>query len=97
MHAVWSAASIPFVAQLPCGNGVVDPFEECDDGNTLDEDGCSSRCKIDPGYYCFKREDLPFLPRSYCLLMGGATLALALFYIIIVSNNDHACNFVAAP
>jgi cysteine-rich repeat protein len=30
-----------------CGNGVVDPDEECDDGNTRSNDGCSSSCKID--------------------------------------------------
>ena len=29
-----------------CGNGVVDTGEECDDGNTEDNDGCSSSCFI---------------------------------------------------
>ncbi|KXZ41216.1 hypothetical protein GPECTOR_644g757 [Gonium pectorale] len=28
-----------------CGDGVVDPGEECDDGNILDGDGCSAGCK----------------------------------------------------
>ena len=27
-----------------CGNGIVDPGESCDDGNTADGDGCSGRC-----------------------------------------------------
>ncbi len=27
-----------------CGNGVINSNEECDDGNTLSRDGCSSRC-----------------------------------------------------
>jgi len=27
-----------------CGNGKIDPGEQCDDGNTLDEDGCTSAC-----------------------------------------------------
>ncbi len=27
-----------------CGNGVVDPPEECDDGNTVSGDGCESDC-----------------------------------------------------
>jgi len=27
-----------------CGNGLVEPGEECDDGNTLSGDGCSSTC-----------------------------------------------------
>lgn len=29
----------------PCGNGVIDPGEFCDDGNTKDLDGCSWSCK----------------------------------------------------
>jgi cysteine-rich repeat protein len=28
-----------------CGNGVVDPFEQCDDGNLNNGDGCSSLCQ----------------------------------------------------
>jgi F-type H+-transporting ATPase subunit b len=28
-----------------CGNGIVEPGEECDDGNTIDGDGCSSKCQ----------------------------------------------------
>ena len=28
-----------------CGNGVVEPGEECDDGNTFDGDGCNANCK----------------------------------------------------
>jgi cysteine-rich repeat protein len=28
----------------PCGNGTVDPGEECDDGNTVGGDGCSATC-----------------------------------------------------
>ena len=34
------------------GDGVVNPdFEECDDGNTIDHDGCTQGV-IDPGYIC---------------------------------------------
>jgi cysteine-rich repeat protein len=32
----------------PCGNGVLDPGEECDDGNVIDGDGCSSQCQLEP-------------------------------------------------
>jgi fibro-slime domain-containing protein len=34
-----------------CGDGLV-LNEECDDGNNLDGDGCSSLCTVEPGYDC---------------------------------------------
>ncbi len=33
-----------------CGDGVLDPGEECDDGNNDNGDGCSDSCSIEP--YC---------------------------------------------
>ncbi len=30
-----------------CGDGFLDPSEECDDGNTTDGDGCSATCTIE--------------------------------------------------
>ena len=35
-----------------CGNGIYDPGEECDDGNTLSGDGCTNLCKLECGYNC---------------------------------------------
>jgi cysteine-rich repeat protein len=35
-----------------CGDGVVDPGEECDDGNRLNGDGCNIACEIEPCYAC---------------------------------------------
>eukprot|EP01025_Chloroclados_australasicus_P007283 TRINITY_DN1232_c0_g1_i2.p1 TRINITY_DN1232_c0_g1~~TRINITY_DN1232_c0_g1_i2.p1 ORF type:complete len:464 (-),score=67.58 TRINITY_DN1232_c0_g1_i2:417-1808(-) len=35
-----------------CGNGEIELLEECDDGNTVSGDGCSSTCKVEPGYIC---------------------------------------------
>jgi len=32
------------VEQPRCGDGRIGPGEECDDGNTADDDGCTSRC-----------------------------------------------------
>jgi len=37
---------------LSCGNGVLDPFEPCDDGNTDSGDGCDSGCGVEPCYSC---------------------------------------------
>ncbi|KAF8453751.1 hypothetical protein BDZ91DRAFT_768147 [Kalaharituber pfeilii] len=33
---------------IKCGNGKLDPGEECDDGNRIDGDGCSSTCRKEP-------------------------------------------------
>lgn len=30
-----------------CGNGVVDGFEQCDDANGIDNDGCSNNCTLE--------------------------------------------------
>src|ERR1039457_4512521 len=35
-----------------CGDGNLDPGEECDDANVLDGDGCSSSCEIEGGFTC---------------------------------------------
>jgi cysteine-rich repeat protein len=35
-----------------CGDGVVGPGEQCDDGNVFDNDGCSATCALQPGYTC---------------------------------------------
>lgn len=62
-HVMWSkeayspmrahAFEIPFGScgeggvPAACGDGNLDPGEECDDGNTANGDGCSSVCKIE--------------------------------------------------
>lgn len=35
------------VSPILCGNGILEPTEECDDGNVLNGDGCSAACKIE--------------------------------------------------
>ena len=37
---------------VSCGNTVIDPEEECDDGNPMGGDGCSSACMVESGYIC---------------------------------------------
>lgn len=36
----------------PCGDGQRDGLEACDDGNELDDDGCSQRCDVEAGWTC---------------------------------------------
>jgi cysteine-rich repeat protein len=35
-----------------CGDGNLDPGEDCDDGNGVDGDGCSAKCKKEGGFTC---------------------------------------------
>jgi fibro-slime domain-containing protein len=35
-----------------CGDGLKFPQEQCDDGNTISGDGCSSTCTIETGWSC---------------------------------------------
>jgi cysteine-rich repeat protein len=51
-----------------CGNGVLDPGEECDDGNTID-DACTSTCVIAPGCTC--TNDPSGFPVSACQACAG--------------------------
>jgi cysteine-rich repeat protein len=37
---------------IGCGDGVLDPGEQCDDDNTLAGDGCSQLCEVEPGFTC---------------------------------------------
>jgi cysteine-rich repeat protein len=41
------ALSVHVACEQRCGDGTRDPFEECDDGNRMDGDGCSSTCTVE--------------------------------------------------
>ncbi len=51
-----------------CGNGILDPGEQCDDGNTIDGDGCPATCQFvtecgngifEPGEQCDDGNTVP--------------------------------------
>jgi cysteine-rich repeat protein len=44
--------------EATCGNGQIEPGEQCDDGNTTANDGCSATCQIEPGGVCGGAIDL---------------------------------------
>ncbi len=60
-----------------CGDGIVDAGEQCDDGNTIDGDGCDITCDVEPGYVCEcaggDALDLDLVSASG--LIGGVTAA----------------------
>ncbi|MGH7787744.1 MAG: PQQ-dependent sugar dehydrogenase [Candidatus Binatia bacterium] len=46
LFCLWLGAPGPAAAQV-CGNGLAEPPEECDDGNTTAADGCSAVCVLE--------------------------------------------------
>src|SRR5262249_35967116 len=42
-----SASTEPPPDEGVCGDGSVDPGEQCDDGNTISGDGCSATCQTE--------------------------------------------------
>ena len=40
-----------------CGDGRRDlPYETCDDGNLINDDGCNNTCYSEEGFECLKKE-----------------------------------------
>jgi cysteine-rich repeat protein len=42
-----SACNVSYLA-TKCGNGVIDPLENCEDGNHADGACCGARCRVEP-------------------------------------------------
>jgi fibro-slime domain-containing protein len=49
-----------------CGDGIVAGTEQCDDGNTVSGDGCSSTCQLEAGYACGPDQWHPTAPSTQC-------------------------------
>ena len=60
-----------------CGDGNKDPGEDCDDGNLIDSDGCSSKCKVEDGFTC---SDKAVQDSSKCQSGSGDCLELPVTY-----------------
>jgi cysteine-rich repeat protein len=53
-------------SSVRCGNGKLEkPYEKCDDGNVISEDGCSPFCSIEVGFLCNGN------PKSKCTPICG--------------------------
>ena len=57
--------AMPIDAGL-CGNGRLDPGEECDDGNTTSGDGCSSQCMVECNWMCGCPDGPPCVMTTVC-------------------------------
>ena len=73
-----------------CGNAVVESGEECDDGNTVDEDGCTNTCK--------RRGDRCTLPWDLRLVdTDPAPESIAVTGDLSTYNNDHRPACTTSP
>lgn len=50
--ALCLAGPVATDARALCGDAEPDPAEECDDGNTMNGDGCSAVCTVEAGFDC---------------------------------------------
>ena len=67
-----------------CGDGNIDPGEDCDDGNQLDNDGCSSKCKVEGSFKCVGTAHTDAEP---CKTGGGTCLQMPVIYRDFQSEN----------
>lgn len=56
-------------ACTPCGNGILDVGEECDDSGTTDGDGCSATCRFEEVYCCSNGVQTPLTPLEKSSIM----------------------------
>jgi len=88
-----------------CGDGVLDPGEECDDGNNIDGDGCSADCTLECEYEGFcsqtmggwsqtcQENNVGCLRDNYWDEVTGGSLAFGQGHSITLSNSGAAENF----
>jgi cysteine-rich repeat protein len=64
-----------------CGDGNIDPGEDCDDGNQVnDGDGCSSSCKVEGGFTCSPKPKTDAEPCKLPANTGNTCLELPIIY-----------------
>jgi cysteine-rich repeat protein len=78
---VSAAATLDLVATA-CGDGTLDPGagEACDDGNTLDGDGCNGTCELEAPLGTTNLSSAPLLPasgRTCADMVGYSVVALS--------------------
>ena len=74
---------------FPCGDGIVAPGEQCDDGNLVSGDGCSATCLVE---LCFACAGAP----SVCTCDVGATCGIACLQTLFCTDAEGSCE-CAAP
>ncbi len=68
-----------------CGDGNVDPGEQCDDGGTVDGDCCSATCQIESGPGCAPTPTPTGTPAPFRLYMQSVTADIAGYSVLATS------------
>ena len=85
--------------QPECGNGIVEPGEECDDQNTTSGDGCSSACHVETGWRCQGEpaDCSPVCGDGRCLFEAGEGLVSCpedCRVVAITAGDLHTCALI---
>ncbi|HEY1098438.1 MAG TPA: hypothetical protein VGF99_05905, partial [Myxococcota bacterium] len=90
VHVPGVAPAIDAVADLSCGNGIVEPGEACDPGSATPA-GCADDCTVVDDYVCGGRGSLCVLATGVEVVRSAASLLAAL------GNGDHPFLLYAPP
>ena len=68
----WATGTFSSSGSVSCspvwGDSITAAVEPCDDGNTIDGDGWSSACTVEPGYLC--KSSVEFGPTTWTTVCG---------------------------
>jgi len=71
------AGGVTQACETRCGDGNIDPGEQCDDANGVDGDGCSALCTVETGFDCNPAERVDTEP---CSTGAGECLLIPITY-----------------
>jgi cysteine-rich repeat protein len=64
-------ASVTLGVPDNCGDGTVDPAEQCDDANGREGDGCASNCGLEQGFVCIGSPSQCFVEARTAIVEAG--------------------------
>jgi cysteine-rich repeat protein len=57
-YVTGSLSDNAFMIEFECGDGILDPGQQCDDGDIDAGDGCGSSCQVEAGFTCLGEPSL---------------------------------------
>jgi cysteine-rich repeat protein len=80
-----SIGGFQITTDIVCGDGTLQGAESCDDGNTDNNDGCSSTCAVESGWNCIGEP-------SVCTTAVTCSIERLLCYDIIATDENSTTN-----